>query len=179
LPGGSGWILGLNPLTGSTTRKDNKSTGTEYSFIDLNGDGKSSSKDRVPFSSGSAYVAGYAKDGIPTEISYVASGSVLSGPSDPATGDYRDAGAVVALKEANSQGVYTANGVKGVKSTGGTGGDDTKDVPTGNPMKRPVPTEDGYACSGTVGNDSVECKQINKPTSAAARLTTTLWREIK
>jgi len=176
LPGGSGWILGLNPLTGSTTRKDNKSTGTEYSFIDLNGDGKSSSKDRVPFSSGSAYVAGYAKDGIPTEISYVASGSVLSGPSDVATSDYGYAGAVVALKEANSQGVYSGNGVKGVN---GVGGDTYTKVTIGNPMKRPVPTDDGYACSGTVGNDSVECKQVNKPTSAAARLTTTLWREIK
>lgn len=165
LPGGSGWIIGLNPLTGSTTRKDNKSTGTEYSFIDLNNDGKSSARDRVPFSSGSGYVAGYAKDGIPTEISYVASSSVLSGPGDPISSEYGAAGAVIALREANSQGVYSGNGRRGIT--------------TGLPMKRPVPSDDGFGCTGTVGSDSVDCRKVNKPASAAARLSSTLWREIK
>lgn len=166
LPGGSGWILGLNPLTGSTTRKENKSSGTEYSFIDLNGDGKSSIKDKVAFSTSNiGYVAGYAKDGIPTEISYVASTSVLSGPGSSANSAYAETGAVVALKEANSQGVYTGNGKDGLTR--------------GKSIDRPIPSGSGFACSGTVGNDSVECKQTNVAAGAAARLTTTLWREIK
>jgi len=165
LPGGSGWIIGLNPLTGSVTRKDNKSSGTAYSFIDMNADKKSTSADKVPFSTGSSFISGYAKSGIPTEISYVSSTSVLAGPSDPTGTDnaYGNAGSVVALRESNSQGVYSAVGPA------------TK----GNAIKKQTSSGKGLSCTGTVGNDSLECETLLGAPSPAARLTSTLWREIK
>jgi type IV pilus assembly protein PilY1 len=165
LPGGSGWIIGLNPMTGSVTRKGNSSSGAAFSFIDLNNDGRSSAADKLPFSSGDSYISGYSKSGIPTEISYVSSTSVLSGPSDSFTNVYGDAGAVIALREANSQGVYTGNG--------------RDSVTRGAPIKRAESSGKGLSCGGTVGNDSLECEKLLGAPSAAAKLNTTLWREIK
>jgi len=165
LPGGSGWIIGLNPLTGSTTRKENKASGVEYSFIDMNNDGRSTAADKMAFSSGSGFVSGYAKNGIPTEISYVSSTAVLTGPSDAYSNDYLDAGAVIALREANSQGVYTGTG--------------PSSVTRGQVIKRAESGGKGLACGGTVGNDSLECEKLLGAPSAAASLSTTIWREIK
>lgn len=165
LPGGSGWIIGLNPLTGSVTRKDNKSNGTEYSFVDLNGDNRSTSADKLPFSSGTSFISGYSKNGIPTEISYVSSTSVLVGPSDPSAADntYGDAGSVIALRESNSQSVYTGNGT----------------ASKGSVIKKQSSSGKGLSCSGTVGNDSLECEKLLGAPSPAARMSPTLWREIK
>jgi type IV pilus assembly protein PilY1 len=165
LPGGSGWILGLNPLTGSLTRKDNKSAGTAYSFIDMNKDNRSTSADKVPFSSGTSFISGYSKNGIPTEISYVSSTSVLTGPSDPSAADnaYGNAGSVIALRESNSQGVYTGIGP----------------ASKGSAIKKQPSSGKGPSCTGTVGNDSLECETLLGAPSPAARLTSTLWREIK
>jgi type IV pilus assembly protein PilY1 len=166
LPGGTGWVIGLNPLTGSVVKKDSKINGAEYSFIDLNADGKSTVADKIPFSSGSSYISGYSKNGIPTEISYVSSSSNLSGPSDPFSSAYGDAGSVMALREANSQGVYTGNGGPG----GVTGGRVIPRIESGGK---------GLACSGTVGNDNLECDKLLGAPSGAAGVTTTTWREIK
>ena len=163
LPGGSGWILGLNPLTGSSVRKNNQSSGTEYSFIDINGDNKSTSADKIPFSSGSGYMSGYSKNGIPTEISYVSSTSALVGPSDTFSDTYGDAGSVIALREANSMGVYTGNG----------------NVSRGRVIKHLESSGKGLSCGGTVGNDSLECEKLLGPPSGAANVSTTIWREIK
>lgn len=137
LPGGAGWVMGLNPMTGSVTKS---SKGKEFSFIDVSLDGKSTDADKVAFSSGSAFVSGFSKDGIPTELTYVAASSriVTTSSSGSTLGDV---GQVIALKEANTMAVYTGNAADGV----------TK----GNPMGRPASTGAGKLYSGTIGDDTV------------------------
>lgn len=99
LPGGTGWVMALNPLTGSVITNNSKK---KFSFIDIYKDGKSTSKDKIKFSSGDAYISGYQKDGIPTELTYVASSST---PISWNT-DLGSTGTVIALREANSMAVY-------------------------------------------------------------------------
>ncbi len=166
LPGGKGWVIGLNPLTGSVTRKGNKTSGKEYSFVDIKLDGKSTVADKIAFPSGDAYVSAYQKDGIPTELSYVATSANLFKPVNSNT-DWGDKGGVIALREANSMAVYTGN-----QKFGGN-------IKTGNPFKRPVPTCDGSLYSGTVGSDTLDKARVLCPAVDAARVETTTWREIK
>lgn len=177
LPGGSGWIMGLNPLTGSSARVNNLPTGAEYSFIDLNGDKVSTAADQrlfaavpaaTPVVTTSAYASGFSLDGIPTEISYVANSTTLSGPTGTYSNSYGDAGSVVALREVNSQGVFTGNG-NGSESRG-----------------RSVPVKEykeGTGCVGTVGDDKLTCVALpggpGSTTGSKAKVFTTIWREIK
>lgn len=160
LPGGAGWVMGLNPMTGSVTKS---SKGKEFSFIDVSLDGKSTDADKVAFSSGSAFVSGFSKDGIPTELTYVAASSriVTTSSSGSTLGDV---GQVIALKEANTMAVYTGNAADGV----------TK----GNPMGRPASTGAGKLYSGTIGDDTVG-KESLLPPGSGIKVETSTWREIK
>ena len=160
LPGGKGWIMGLDPMTGSVTKS---SRGKEFSFVDIKMDGKSNDLDKVAFATGTAFVSGFSKDGIPTELTYVANGSriVTTGTSDSGFGD---AGAVIAMKEANSMAVYTGNAADGVK--------------TGNPIGRPAPYGGGKIISGKVGSDDIKNDE-GPPPSSGIKVETSTWREIK
>jgi type IV pilus assembly protein PilY1 len=166
LPGGEGWVMGLNPLTGSVATKLNSSTGTAFSFIDINGDKKSSTADKLTFSSGSAYMSGYRKDGIPTELTYVSGVSTLTGPSDfSGTDPYSGAGSYIALREANSMAAFT-----GVGRTS---------ISRGVVIKRLVSAGKGGLYGGTVGSTSLDKEDLTGPPTTAARVESTTWREIK
>lgn len=160
LPGGKGWVMGLDPLTGSVTKS---SRGKEFSFVDINLDGKSTDADKVGFSGGSAFVSGFSKDGIPTELTYVSASSRIVSTAGGG-GVYGDAGAVIALKEANTMAVYTGNAASGVSS--------------GNSMGRLGSTGAGKLYSGTIGSDKVEKDTLLGP-GAGVRVETSTWREIK
>jgi type IV pilus assembly protein PilY1 len=164
---GSGWVMGLNPLTGSSVRVRNATNGAEFSFIDMNGDKLSTAADQPPrFTTVSSvagdtttpvYASGFSLPGIPTELSFLFSALSVSAASTNST--YGDAGSVIALRESNSQSVYSV----GTSSTGR------------NPFATPRPTQ---VCAGVIGSDSVECKGVPRP-SVNAKVFSTIWREIK
>lgn len=168
-PGGKGWIIGLNPLTGSITKKDMKKTGKTFSFVDINGDNKSSASDKLEFVTGTEYVSAFSTDGIPTEQSIVGveSSPTLIGPSGTDTG-YADAGGAMAMTDFNSSGVFQGN----QRVMNG-------DVKTGNPIKVPETPCKANLFSGTVGSDTFSKNRINCGGGDAARVLTTTWREIK
>jgi type IV pilus assembly protein PilY1 len=166
LPGGKGWIIGLNPMTGSLTRKKNKGTGKDFSFIDISIDGKSTIADQLLFPGGDAYMSAYQKDGIPTELSYVSSASKLVGAGGKSTGR-GDQGGSIALREANSMAVYTGN-----QKNNGT-------VTVGNSIERSASTGVGTVYGGTIGHDSLDKDQLLGAPITAVRIETTTWREIK
>lgn len=163
MPGGAGWVMGVDPLTGGVTVNKTKKP---YSFIDIKVDGKSTVDDQLSFSSGDAYASGLSTDAIPTELTYVSDSSKLITISSSGTSTYGDAGSVIALKEANLMAIYTGNAAAGT----------TK----GNPMGRPA--------DGGSGGKLIKCKlgtpgcsqdDINKAPGTGVKLETTLWREIK
>lgn len=162
LPGGSGWIIGLNPLTGSVVRKNNKSLAKDFSFIDITGDGKSSTADKVG-SGPISYMSAYKKDGIPTELSYVSSLAKMTGPAGSSTG-LGNIGSVIALREANSMGVFTGNG----------NGTTTR----GNTIVRQASNK-GCVYGGVLGKSELDKDCMPDPPTEAVRIETTLWREIK
>lgn len=167
LPGGQGWIMGLNPLTGSVVTKDNKkpSTGVAFTFIDISGDKKSSAADMLGFSSGKTYASGIQTPGIPTELTYIAGSSSLT-TLPPLTGNdpYSGSGGFIALRESNSQGVGTGYGPGGRQ---------------GAPINKPNPGGDGSWCSGTIGSDSVKCLDAPPPPTGGVKVEYSTWREIK
>ena len=172
LPGGKGWIMGVNPLTGSVAKNINKKTPQTYSFIDIKLDGKSTVDDKVAFSGGAEYMSGYEKDGIPTELTYVANENKLVTPAD-ASNSTGTPGAVIAQREANSMAVYTGNPKTTVV--------DGKKVPAikiFKPIPRPASTGKGALYTGTIGNDTVEKTGLLSK-SNGVKIETTLWREIK
>jgi type IV pilus assembly protein PilY1 len=166
LPGGKGWVMGLNPLTGALTRKANSASGNAFSFIDINGDGKSSTLDKLAFATGSAYMSGYSKDGIPTELTYVSLSSTLTGPADSDSG-WGDKGGVIALREANSMAVYTGNQKK----------DGT--VKRGKTIKRAGSVGTGTIYGGVIGSDTLEKDRLLGAPVSAAKVVGSTWREIK
>ncbi|MDP2882392.1 MAG: PilC/PilY family type IV pilus protein, partial [Azonexus sp.] len=160
LPGGKGWVMGLDPMTGSVTKS---SRGREFSFIDVKLDGKSTDADKVGFLTGSAFVSGFSKDGIPTELTYVAASSKIV-TTTSSGGTMGNVGQVVALRDANAMAVYTGNAASGVSS--------------GNSMGRTASTGAGKLYSGTIGDDKVE-KETMLGTSFGVKIETSIWREIK
>ncbi|AZP12060.1 pilus assembly protein [Undibacterium parvum] len=164
LPGGKGWIIGLNPMSGSVTRKANKGTASAFSFIDIDGDGKSSAADKIGTGIDD-YLSAYQKDGIPTEMSYVATTAKLTGPINQNTDGWDDIGSVIALREANSMAVYTGNAPAGTKR--------------GKTILRPPSEGKGSIYGGTVGNDDLGKDSLTGPGADKIRIETTLWREIK
>lgn len=163
MPGGAGWVMGVDPMTGGVTVNKIKKP---YSFIDIKADGKSTVDDQLNFSSGTAYASGLSTDAIPTELTYVADSSKLITITSSGTSTYGDAGNVIALKEANLMSIYTGNAAAGT----------TK----GNPMSKPA--------DGGSGGKLIKCKlgtpgcsqdDINKAPGTGIKLETTLWRELK
>ncbi|MBM3116449.1 PilC/PilY family type IV pilus protein [Jeongeupia naejangsanensis] len=165
LPGGKGWIMGLNPLTGSVTTKNNdKNFARAYSFVDVVPDLRSTVDDKVAFSTGSAYASGYDKSGIPTELTYVGSDAKLvTPPAQPGASDV-PIGQVIAQREANSMAVYVGNARPGVS--------------TFAPIPRPASTGKGTTYTGTIGDDKVDKDTLLGPASGA-KVETLIWREIK
>ncbi|PHV11422.1 pilus assembly protein [Chitinimonas sp. BJB300] len=118
LPGGKGWIMGVDPLTGSTVRYKDK----QYSFVDVNRSGKSDIGDALNFSTGIAYASGYEVNGIPTETSFISNSNPLADAATSfGTGGGGGGGVVgsgVAIKESNASGVYTTYVIKNASSSG-------------------------------------------------------------
>jgi type IV pilus assembly protein PilY1 len=163
LPGGSGWIVGVNPLTGSVVRKNNKSTGADFSFIDITGDGKSTAADKLGTGPTISYMSAYKKDGIPTELSFVSSNAVLSSPSG-SDGGLGNIGNVIALREANSMAVYTGNATPGTTR--------------GISIARQA-SNNGCVYGGVLGKSDLDKDCLPPAPSGAVKIETTLWREIK
>ncbi|PLK48401.1 hypothetical protein C0V76_09985 [Uliginosibacterium sp. TH139] len=146
-PGGKGWIMGLNPLTGSTPKSR---TGREYSFVDIDGDDKSTTADQIPFTSGNAYAGGFDRSGMPTELTFVADQSaVVELTTD---GAYGAEGSKIALREVNSMAVYRA----------------AKYYSSGK----------GVVLSGTIGTDTIDRDRMLGPASGV-RVETGTWKELK
>ena len=162
LPGGKGWVMGLNPMTGSVTKS---LLGREFSFVDVKLDGRSTDADRIlfPAITNPEFVNGFSKDGIPTELTYVAASSKIV-TTDSTGSTLGNVGAVIALREANTMAVYTGNAATGVSR--------------GNSMSRPASSGVGNLYSGTIGDDKVGKEQLLGPGSAV-RIESTIWREIK
>ena len=163
---GSGWVMGLNPLTGSSVRVRNATNGAEYSFIDMNGDGRSTVADQrsftaLPSAVGATttlgYVSGYSLDGIPTEASLARRRPNSSFSPALTTGAYGDVGAIVALTDNDSVDFLDGSGGVTVRTTS---------------------SDDSTQCTGSIGNDTVKCKRILDP-SLNAKVFSTIWREIK
>jgi type IV pilus assembly protein PilY1 len=167
LPGGKGWVIGLNPMSGSVTRKGNKASAKDssFSFIDISGDGKSTVADKLGTGKDAPYLSAYQKNGIPTEMSYVATTAKLTGPINQNTDGWDDIGSVIALKEANSMAVYTGNAPAGTKR--------------GKTILRQASEGKGSIYGGTVGSDDLEKDSLNGPGADKIRIETTVWREIK
>lgn len=163
MPGGAGWVMGVDPMTGGVTvNKLNK----PYSFIDIKSDGKSTVDDLLNFSSGTAYASGLSTDAIPTELTYVADSIKLVTTSSSGSNPYGNAGNVIALTEANLMAVYTGNAAAGTTQ--------------GNSM--------GKKGDGGTGGKLIKCKlgtpgcsqdDINRAPGTGIKLETTLWRELK
>jgi type IV pilus assembly protein PilY1 len=163
---GSGWVMGLNPLTGSSVRVRNATNGAEFSFIDMNGDGRSNAADQPRFATVSSvagdtttpvYASGFSLPGIPTELSFLFSALSVSAAST--NNIYGDAGSGLAMRESNSQSVYSV----GTSSTGR------------NPFATPRPTR---VTVGVRGSGTVESKEVPRP-SVNAKVFSTIWREVK
>jgi type IV pilus assembly protein PilY1 len=152
LPYGKGWIMGLNPLTGSVVQ-DNRFK--EFSFIDINKNGKTDAGDKQSFNDGSSYISGYEMSGIPTEATFVQQATRLTAATGVAT-SYSSAGAVIALREANSMAVY---GKKG-------------------PRSRQTSSGKGQLITGTIGSDKLESEKILGPVYGV-KVETSTWRELK
>lgn len=165
IPGGKGWVMGLNPLTGLVTKSK---YGQPFSFIDVNGDKRSSEADKINFAGGKAFANGFQIKGIPTELTWLANSSTNSMPSGGGNSGLGDAGGAIALDGANAMGVFT-----GGKPSG-------SGVTTGNPIGRPSEGGDGggQLCVGSMGSANVTCG-TSPSGSNAVKMETTLWREIK
>jgi len=171
LSGGEGWVMGLNPMTGSVVKS---AQGKEFSFIDVKIDGKSTVEDKVKFSDGAAYVSGYSVNGIPTELTYVAASSNVVTANSGDSG-YGDSGSVIALYESNASGVFDANAAAGTTTGKAQGRQQVSGkgkilVPDGGDPDKPLSDPDcppGIDCaSGVV-------------LGAGIRVMNTTWRELR
>lgn len=150
-PGGKGWIMGLNPLTGSTPKS---ARGREFSFVDIDGDGKSTTADQIPFASGSSFAAGYDRAGMPTELSFVSENAAILEFTAATDGTYP--GSTIALRESNAMGVFRSDR---------------------NNSTRYLAAGKGTLVSGTIGNDTIDEDPILGP-SSGVRVETGTWKEL-
>lgn len=150
-PGGKGWIMGLNPLTGSPPKS---ARGREFSFVDIDGDGKSTTADQIPFASGSSFAAGYDRAGMPTELSFVSENAAILEFTAATDGTYP--GSTIALRESNAMGVFRSDR---------------------NNSTRYLAAGKGTLVSGTIGNDTIDEDPILGP-SSGVRVETGTWKEL-
>lgn len=175
VPGGAGWVMGLNPLTGGITKDVYKK---DFSFVDVELDDKSDVKDKLTFSSatGTTYASGFSTVGIPTELTYVADQTKIMVPDG--NGGTLVGGSSVAIGDANKTAIFTGNGALGA--------DGKSTVTTGSPVGRPVPdpTKGGEIVFGGLGNSNFKKVRLNpcEGTCSSTKtytIDTTIWREIK
>ncbi|MEI7430442.1 MAG: PilC/PilY family type IV pilus protein [Betaproteobacteria bacterium] len=157
LSGGRGWVMGLNPFTGSVVR----SKGKDYSFVDIFLDGKSTVEDKVTFGKGAgtpAYVSGYQINVIPNLLTYTSNSQTIVDPSTSGIG----------MRNVNYMSVYMANAAPG------TSRGDLVGVPTDGGTG-------GTLTTSGIGNDSTERTKINAAPSSGIRykVLATTWRELK
>jgi type IV pilus assembly protein PilY1 len=171
--GGTGWIMALNPLTGSIVSKGNAkpSANKDYSYFDMNGDKRSTTADKVAFTvinGGPAYASGVKdSDGIPTELSFVATGEGLTNfPSLGSEDPYAGSGGFVAMLEANAQGV-------GAGQAGIGGGR------RGETIQRRQLKGGGILSSGSFGSDGSSETETNPEPTDGVRIEASTWRELK
>jgi type IV pilus assembly protein PilY1 len=168
--GGKGWIMGLNPFTGSITANNKK---LEYSFIDIKKDGKSTYDDKIDFTTGKEFMSGYEKEGIPTELTYVASENKIVMPTGASTSAL-DIGKVISLREANYMAVYTGNPKFNTNAYG-------KKIPAiviYKSMPKPASTGKGQLYVGTIGSTAIDPETF-LTRSSGVKVETSTWREIK
>jgi type IV pilus assembly protein PilY1 len=155
---GSGWLMALNPLTGSVAKG---SRSRELSFIDVKLDGKSNSSDKVAFDSGDAYAVGIELSGIPGELSVIFKS--VAPPTGTSTSAWASSGALVAMQEMNSMAVFGGAG-DGAGGTGGAGLPDGKEV--------------AQITVGVKGRDTQD--QFSPvPLSGGFKVDASTWRELK
>jgi type IV pilus assembly protein PilY1 len=176
LPGGKGWVMGLNPFTGSVTKNNSKNKPETYSFIDIDkgekSKGKSTKEDKVSFLTGDEFISGFQKDGIPTELTFVASTNKIMTPKDT-SGSNLDIGKVIAQRESNYTAVFSGNP--------GTTLINDKIIPNikiYKPIPKPASTGSGTIYGGTVGSASLD-KETLLSKFSGVKVETTTWREIK
>ncbi|WP_158228964.1 pilus assembly protein [Chitinimonas sp. BJB300] len=152
-PGGAGWMMVLDPFTGSTVRHRK----SKYSFMDVNGDGNANGSDKI----NGEFVSGVELPGIPSEMTLV-------NDTDPFAGMVRDTtkpsnepqmGDFVAAQGANTSAVSVVNSKK--------------------PPKETLNVKD---CKGQVyipsaGSDEVSRKKLDCP-KLGVRVERTTWREL-
>ncbi len=163
LAGGKGWVMGVDPMTGGVTVTRTKK---EYSFIDVYLDGKSTDKDKVPFSAKTSYASGFAMDAIPTELTYVSNNSKVVSPDAESSGAYGKAGGAIALFDANAMSVYSGNAASGTSRGSGqgrVGGDGSSG---------------GSLVTGEFGNESFNKRDTLPPPGDGYTVQTTIWREL-
>lgn len=102
LSGGKGWIMGLNPLTGSVPT--GKVNGRQFSFVDLDGDKRATVADQISFSGGAAYAVGYDLPAMPTELSVISDSNASFTLNT--SGAYGTAGTTIALRDSNLMAVF-------------------------------------------------------------------------
>lgn len=157
VPGGKGWVMGLNVVTGGVTKT---TAGQEYSFVDVVLNNASDANDKLNFANGKAFISGYATEGIPTELTYINSGTRITTP-DGTDGGLGSVGAVIALQDANMSAVFTGNGT----------------ASTGKPMGRPTGGGKGELINCIEGQPGCTTKKRVIP--GGVKMETTIWREIK
>lgn len=149
-PGGTGWVMGINPLTGGVAKN---SRNNPYSFIDTNGDKKSTPADMLAFSKDKAndpksYVSGVALPALPSELTFLQKDRSYLTPHNK-NPTFGDAGNSIALQDANRSAIFTG------------------DVPSGS----------GQLFIPLVGKEDLSQKEIQK-SRLGAKVETTLWWEV-
>lgn len=164
LPGGKGWLMGLDALTGSIPRKGTKL----YSFLDVNKDAKATDADKVPFGSDSDYAVGLALAGIPTDATFTSKVKTAVGSGSPGSAPgggslVSSSGAAVAIGDSNKTGVFFGNAKSGTT--------------TGVSIDVPKPSGDGKLIVCTIGSENCSVLTLTKP-GAGVTVERATWREL-
>lgn len=165
-PGGKGWKIGVNPLTGGLVRKNNKSTGDGFSFDDITGDNKSTTADKIAFTSGTEYMSARSIDAIPTEISVVWT-EQLTALAENSSTTLGYIGGVIALRGANEMAVYAGN-----QKDGGS-------ITTGRIIQRQESTDEHKTIYCELGTENCKTDKGTGPGGTGYKVKAITWREIK
>ena len=161
-PGGKGWVMGLNPLTGSVVKT---SKGKAYSFLDIYLDKKSTERDKIVFSGEAAYASGFQKNGIPTELSYVADSQKIYDPESAGDSGIGAWGVRIAMRNINYMSVYMGNAADGTCK--------------GQSMRVPAASGTVKLFSPSIRQDKADNDNLNSAPTDGYKLQAMTWREIK
>ncbi|MGQ5525006.1 pilus assembly protein [Chitinimonas sp. PSY-7] len=162
-PGGAGWMMVLDPFTGSTPRspKNNK----KYSFIDINGDKKVNGGDKVKVGTMEEYVAGMELPGIPSEMTLVSE-------TDPFNGWIRDT-----TKGKDEPQLGDSVGFQGVNSSGVSLVSSKAPLSENKAMPPGAKDCKGKIYIPTKGKEGVVDAELECP-NLGVRVERTTWREL-